>query len=584
MPYEEDTLAKDWMTRIDLAEKAKETLASTSNWPLYKEMYRNNWSEVEEQEAILNVIYSTGKTLIPRIYFRTPTVTVTPRRPEFAGHARIVEAVDNYLLRELSVKRQLKRVALDTYLCGTGIVKLGYDSEFGFIPEQSVDIDTSTVTQTSRKTGELLEYNTNVSPGMPWALRVRPEEILVPFGYDSPEDLPWICHTILRPLKDVKEDVKYIRSVTSKLIGGYTPTIRERKHFPRMEDYSLFKNNEEYCLIYEIRDLRTGRIYAFSEGYTILDEVDGLQLDGLPFEFLIFNENPDNFWGLPDVKYVSTQQKELNEIKVTTSKMRRYNILKFLYRAGVIEKDDLDRLFSDSIEDIGAGIPVSDEALQSAVLPLIPHNLTQDLERDKQMVLSDLRETIGISRNEMGEYIPMTSKTATEASIVNQASDIRLDERRDAMADMLVSIVRKVNQIIFKYWTKERVVEIVGPSGAREWVSYTGDQLKGEYFLSIDPDSGVPVSKRLRYEQSFKLLEAFRGDPYVDQLALRKIILNQFEWIDPTATLIAIDPTANMSPPGAQSPNPPPGASTPENPINFEQMTKMLTSRMKGGM
>ena len=121
---------------------------------------------------------------------------------------------------------------------------------------------------------------------------------------------------------------------------------------------------------------------------------------------------------------------------------------------------------------------------------------------------------------------------------VNEASNMRADEKRDMVADVLVKIIRKWNQIIFKFWTGKRVTQIAGPDGLQKWISYTGTQLKGEYFLRIDPDSGLPVTKGLRYSQAKELYAAFNGDPMVDQLQLRKLLLRQSEWIDPAWTLI----------------------------------------------
>ena len=577
MPDNETDFVNDWMEKITLGERFKERYAKPEEWKNYRDYYRNEWEKVGD-EPVLNIVYSTGKALIPRVYFRTPTVTVTPRRPEFALHARVVEAVDNWLLRELKVKKQLKRVALDAYLCGTGCVKIGYDSEFGFIPSQSIDRDTSTATQYGKKGGDLIEYKTFIKPGLPWALRCRPDEIVTPFGYDDVDSMPWICHKVWRTLDDVKNDTKYNKTIRNSLQGGYTPNVTLKTQDPQRPPEFRFNEREPYVLLYEIRDSKKHKLYVFGEDRVLLDLDDDLQVEGLPFEFLTFSEDPTYFWGTPEVKYIMEQQKELNEIKAIAFKNRRYNILKWLFKLGSMDKDTLDKLMSDSIEDIGVAMGVRDETVQSAIMPLQPHNLTSDLEKDKQMVLSDHREVTGFSRNQTGEYIPMTSKTATEAQIVQQGAEIRIDERRDSMADLLVNVVSRFNQLIFKYWTKERVVEIAGPDGARQWIKYTGDQLKGEYFLSIDPDSSVPVSRRLRYEQAFKLLEAFRGDPQIDQLALKKIVLNQFEWIDPTACLLAQEPTAQMTP--GQGPLPGMPGSTPRQGVPFEQALKNLQGRM----
>lgn len=581
---DKDQLAKDWTSQIDLGKKFKERYAKPSDWEDYKSNYRG---EFQDTDVPLNRIFSTGKSLTPRTYFKTPAITVTPRRPEFAFHARVVEAVDNWLINELYLKYQLKRAGNDSYLTGVGCLKLGYDSEYGYIPAQAVDQDGGTITQLGRKEAQHIEYREYVKPGMPWAIRTRPEEIIVPYGYDDPKGLPWICHQIIRPLRDVKDDIKYDRSKTRKLEGGYIPRVVDGVRPAMARDFLNLA--EPYVLLQEVRDARTGRMYVFAEDMVILDVKDTLQIEGLPYEFIMFNEDPDFFWAIPDVKMLMPQQKELNDIKKMMAKLRRYNILKFLYKKGAMDQDTLNSLLSTDIDDIGCGLGLDIEALAQGVLPLQPHNLLSEHERDEQMVLSDMRETIGLSRNQVGEFIPMTSKTAEETRAVAQATEIRVDERRDIMADVLVNVIRKWNQFIFKFWDTKKVVEIVGEQGQKEWIEYTGDQLKGEYFLKIDPDSGVPVSKEIRYEQALRLLELFRNDPQIDQLALKKIVLQQFEWIDPTAALLSIEPTQNMSMPGEEGapspfsipgmgPTPNPNARTPRV-IPLEQKLREL----KGG-
>ena len=85
--------------------------------------------------------------------------------------------------------------------------------------------------------------------------------------------------------------------------------------------------------------------------------------------------------------------------------------------------------------------------------------------------MEDVRETVGFSRNQFGNFSSGSGDTtATEASIVQQASEIRVDERRDMVADMIVEVMETIHQIIFKFWGEEPVVDIVGPGGAPIWI------------------------------------------------------------------------------------------------------------------
>lgn len=548
----QEEFIKYWNHQIELGIKYRNEYSDYKNWKTYRAWYRSDFDETgnlpPKDQRFVNRIFSNARAMISRTYFRTPSIVVTPARPEFALHAKVLEAVDNYLVRELCLKDILKSAVLQAYLTGIGPIKLGYDSEFGFIPEQATDEDFETATQLSQKTGDKIEYRTNIKEGMPWALSVQPEFLITPFGIKDPKAFPWIAHAIIRPLKDVQEDQKY-NSNKKKLKGGY---IAEYTRGDLRMFTTLKEADEAFVLLYEIRDVKKGRVYIIAEDQILMDEEDVLQIEGLPWEFIIFNEDSEHFWPIPDVKLIAPHQIELNEIRVQQARMRRFSLIKFLYQKGVLSQEALDLLLSDNVEDVGAGIEVNADTIQSAIQPLKVGDLVADLLNASKAVEEDIRETLGLGSNQLGEFSPYHNKTASEAQIVERAAEIRMTERRDAVADVIANIIRKWNQYIFEFWTQERVIEIAGPEGALGWIKYTGDQLRGEYFVRVDPDVGLPVSRGIRHQQAMELLQMFNQDPLIDQIKLREKVLQQYDWLDATATELL-------------------SKTTPGNPMPFEQ-------------
>lgn len=559
--------AAKWMEKIDLGMKAKEKFSSMKDWPKFRQQYRGDFGD---KRIFLNLPYAVGKSLVPRVYFKVPRIAVTPRRPEFAGHARVVEALDNWFIQELAVKIALKKSSYDAYCCGTGCLKLGYDSEYGFVPEKSnAEQDWESVTQHSTKDARKIEYNTTIQPGMPWVARIMPEDVCVPFGYGEPQNLPWIASFHLRPLKDVQEDWKY-GSNKKKLKGGYIPKYLQDGLLIRKSD-DLFNKAEPYVMLVEIHDASKGKLIVLAEDFELLNIDDELQIDGLPYEFIRFNEDMEFFWGLSDIQLLQPQQIEMNDIKDIIGKQRKYGLIKFLYRKGALTQENLDKLLSDDLDDLGCGIEFAEdiESLATAAITMQPHSLTQELEKDKQMVLSDARETIGLSRNSTGEYIPMTSKTATEAEMVDAGVSVRVDDRRDHMADVLTNIVRKFNQMVFKFWSQEKVIEVTGNDGAKYWVEYSGEALTGEYNLIIDPEAGQPISRELKYKMAKELFMELRNDPFIDQVALHRQLLRQYDWLDPEASLLLTPPQQGPGgPPGM------PGMPGPQGPMPLQQFVQ----------
>ena len=159
--------------------------------------------------------------------------------------------------------------------------------------------------------------------------------------------------------------------------------------------------------------------------------------------------------------------------------------------------------------------------------------------------------------------------------MVDAGVSVRVDDRRDHMADVLTSIMRKFNQFIFSFWSSKKVIQVTANDGAKYWVEYTGEQLKGEYTLRIDPEAGQPVSRELKYKLTKELFSELRNDPLIDQVGLRRNLLRQYDCLDPEASLLLSSP-----PPGAPGPEGGmpgmPWMQGPQNPMNVDQFAKML--------
>jgi uncharacterized protein YdeI (BOF family) len=192
----------------------------------------------------------------------------------------------------------------------------------------------------------------------------------------------------------------------------------------------------------------------------------------------------------------------------------------------------MDLLMSDK-SHVGVEINAPDGIIGSAILPLQAH-VPPELWRETIEVDALARDTLGFSRNQQGDFTGnMTPKSAAEVMTVREASEIRADERRDIVADVLTRIIRKWNQYIFKYWTKERVIQIAGNDGQMYWVKFTGADLAGEYSLRIDPDAGLPVTRGMRHQSAKELFMLLKDDPLTDQIKLRHMLLQQYEYISP---------------------------------------------------
>ncbi|GAG25882.1 unnamed protein product, partial [marine sediment metagenome] len=245
--------------------------------------------------------------------------------------------------------------------------------------------------------------------------------------------------------------------------------------------------------IHEIRDLQNGKVIAVLSkkgGQIIRDEVDILQIEGAPFVSAYFNGDPDLFWGPSDCRILEPIQLELNEANTQAMYHRRITLLKFFYNLNLVDPDQVDAMLAG---EVGPGIGVDGDPA-SAVSIMQPH-IPPDLLEWFNSKRADAREILGMGRQELGE-VSQGRTTKGEAEIAHFGSALRMDEKRDSIADALGEIMRKVNQVIFKFWSVEQVIPVVGYDGARYWVKYNNEMLRGEYNLQIDVESMTPLTKR----------------------------------------------------------------------------------------
>jgi hypothetical protein len=212
---------------------------------------------------------------------------------------------------------------------------------------------------------------------------------------------------------------------------------------------------------------------------------------------------------------------------------RRVALVKVLYDKSMITKDELTKLLDG---DPKAAVAIDAGAagdIRKAVA-LFQSHVPPDLTIAAREVREDVREIVGFSRNQMGSFEDAGGRrTAYEAEVVRAAAMIRIDERRDIIADLLTRAVRKINQICFKNWTSAHIIDIVGPDGARYWVSYTGRELRGEFDYKYYPEEALPQSPGTRRADAEKFIDIATKIPGLDVQYIMRQHARTFEWLDP---------------------------------------------------
>jgi len=534
-----------WMQQLNAGIAFRKKYAKEAQWNTWRNYYRGNW-----KAGILpkNIFFSMLRTVVPRVYFRNPSVSVTATKPGaiYVAQAQVLERVDNKLINTMKMKRQIKRMVQNAFLFGTGFGKLGYGAEFTPTPEENE-------TDTPMVKSHAVEYRSGIVANMPWFLSAHPGSIIVPSGVADFEEGRFIAHWIRRPVDDVTEDPR-LKNV--KQLGPSSFSKGDSK----LPVPGLLNPTPMMDLV-EIRDKKTRQVIVLAP-YVNSDKVlfqgdDELQGDYGPTTYpLVFNEDDEVAWGIPDSVILEPHQLEINEIRTQAMKHRRVALVKLMYETGSITPESLGKLLS---EDVLAGVECKDI---NKVKPMQIAEIPQGLLVADRSTMQDIREALGFGVNQMGEYKAGSSDTtATEAMIVKMATEIRVDERRDMVADLLTDVINDMHRIIFDHWRQEEVIDVVGPAGIPIWVQFSGDSISAErYNVKVDPDTAIPETRAIREQRAMLVYGQLKMNPLIDPIKLTVHLLHEMHGVQFDDMLRGL----------------PPGLGSQQNPMSVGQYGQVL--------
>ena len=118
-----------WLRQIRMGMEFRKKFTHESKWSSWRDYYRGNW-----HSGVIpsNLYFRMVRTIVPRIYFRNPSVSIQASQPGIMpmAFAKVLESVDNKLIRQMRMKKQIKKMVQDTWMWGTSFGKLGFGTEY----------------------------------------------------------------------------------------------------------------------------------------------------------------------------------------------------------------------------------------------------------------------------------------------------------------------------------------------------------------------------------------------------------------------------------------------------------------------
>ena len=486
MPIRSPYTAEEWQTEIENGLEYRRLFAKEDSWDALEATYLNDPNSFSAIGP--NLIFSMGDSLLSQLIVPDPEFLVSPLNAQSIDSAQLVESQANVFVKTLKLKSHVEIALLHAYLYGKGVLKIGYDSEFGW--DQSLDIGGPsqpagmTLTQFNKQ-GARIESGL-ARPGYPWVRAIDPHDIVVPWGTKDLETAPWVAHRVIRPNKSIKQDPKYKNTQNlqpqismENYMSSYHRTYeKKRLGINNLRQFST-NSKEMFNELWEIHDRTTGRMYVITPDYDrfLRNEVDAIQVAGMPFVSVDFVRHPRTFWVTPQAYYLLQIQADQFDIAKQATKQRRLNVTRFLMQENAMSDDEAAKLTSG---DVGAVAKVKGGRDLREVFAQFPQSSNFLLSEEAEATRRDARDAVGMSRNQLGEFDKGTRRTAAEAGIVQQGSQNRTSRRLDAMIELYIGSMRKVLAVVKQFWTQDQTAKVKD-----NWVFFTGDMLAGEFNFDV---------------------------------------------------------------------------------------------------
>lgn len=432
----------------------------------------------------INSVFSALNAMQAQHLARNPRVQAFPMKREEAATARVVEAVYNYYIGELKLRRQWNAAARDAFFCDIGFVVHGYTPQ-----EQIYD----------QETGEMLEKHSQVRHDAPWMRRFAPWDVRVdPLAstFDSDGDARWFAYRCLYTVDD------WERMEGVEHPSDLSPTVSKDRRESRPKSLRDEESSEAAGLIevWWVWDKCERNYFACSPGsesLLCLPKDWPIPWNGLPYDLLQFNPSPDDPFGVSYMSQAWPIQQERNIVRTMLSQMaKRMRRLVGVNKEALADGDSTRLDSSDMTGIIEFRGPPRDHIHEFGLA-----GFDQGLMLYDRMLDEDLRETIGQSKMQRAQRINVES--GTEAGRVALADDVLTGRNQDAIDNFLQDSIRNFAIGVRAVTTAEVIVPIVGVTDARLLVSSEGEpflratpeQIKGEYALHLVVGSTLPRSK-----------------------------------------------------------------------------------------
>ena len=466
--------------------KNHRALLSGEHWEVLEK------ESAEEVKMVINLANAHVRSLVPTLFFKNPSADCVPTAPQHTGQEETWNHIINNTLDKTGFAEEMKKVTMDAVVYPEGVMKHAVAWEDGD------DANAETVQNPGPSVW--------LSKGAPINVRIAPAQLIVDHLVKNRDvnQARFIAVRYRKPLHEIVAHPIYGKNIDkSKLkeglgdqatTGNAVSVIGEDKgEWDETKTASEVETDEQMVTIYEVWvhqliSADRGATYQPEQRMCVLldgqdepireledwdaDSVMGEFYNRFPVTRLVLNEVPDEI-PKSELDLFKTIQIGINWLVSRITALVENDRLIYEVDTGKVKNmSKFRRQFYK-----GGGRILAEVNEQGALNLVQPSFVGRDNYTLLNTLLSLLQQVSGFGMNRRGGS---GIRTATEASLVDQGTQIKTDEKVDVVSKFLIDVLFK-NTIVLRNLAQKSgvgwVFRVAGDAGSVKWFGFTAQDV-----------------------------------------------------------------------------------------------------------
>ena len=533
--------------------------AATDKRQKYVEQWRGNiqrylaktLTETPKTDTIVVPLdYANTEQKKALLFFKVPEVQLSPKRPAYDQAVPLFQAVLNHYLGRHGVDaRTMMNESLFDSICpaGLAVTMIGYEPTVD--GERPVQVGTQpdpnaapSMLGLSVLDVPVYEQVPNVIHEQYFWVRVSPEKALIPADFHGSDydKAPWLgvefemdaavakrkqWITDATPMSGDAQP-KGLNESETQDSDSPRPKVKGTMLFYRMAHFDFGQPHPEafgWCVLIDGREDFAVKPSPSPWQKFIPDATGKVRLIGMngnPIHIKGARYVSDSAYPPSDVQMSKGGTDELSKFRSQMIQQRDRNIPMRWVDKNRLDKDTITKIEKGELQSLilldGNGNEMVG-IIQTAALPRENYETDRIIKEENAMIWR-------LGNNQRGQEDD-NAKTATEASIMQSASDTALAYEQDQWLDWFVRGAEKLGGLIQLFADDPDYVEVIGEDGLPILQQWDKTTIAGEFAYTAVPDTSIRQDATTKRKRALDFFNLMANEPHIDRGELVRDLL-----------------------------------------------------------